>query len=411
LRTTLRVLYLTAPSPDPQGLTTFSFIEEEILALHRRGVDVFMLSPEFPSVRDVQGIHVHPIAPRGSFLDRLETARFMIANARAVPLRAGTLHPRQLVYNMRHESTAADLVRSQQIDLIHSHFGFPGGLGGRVAAAAAGVPVVATFRGMDLLVDEGLEHGLRREPFYDAVIRILLRHADRTTYVSEFMRGRGIGLGADPARTRTIPKGVDLDTFAPADAARAKHDLGLNGPVILSVCGLKKLKGVDTVLRALALIAPTHHFTFVVCGTGRERDALQRLASELGLRDRVQFRGTISRAEIPAYFAACDIFVLASRIEASGNVLLEAMASGRAVVCTDAGGPAEYVVDGQTAFVVPVDDSVAMADRFRLLLDDAPLRQRFGAAGRRRAERRFAYGRMVDDILLAYDEVLSSSDH
>ena len=93
-------------------------------------------------------------------------------------------------------------------------------------------------------------------------------------------------------------------------------------------------------------------------------------------------------------------------MEAAGNVLFEAMASGRPVVCTDAGGPGEYVVDGQTGFVVPVADPEALASRIGMLLDDPALGDRLGVEGRRRTIDEFDYDRMVSDLLEVYREVL-----
>ena len=90
--------------------------------------------------------------------------------------------------------------------------------------------------------------------------------------------------------------------------------------------------------------------------------------------------GRISRG----YFAAADVFVHASRIEAAGYVLLEAMAAGLPVVCTDAGGPAEYVANDVAGFVVPVADPAAMAERVLLLLRNTELRERLGRQARER---------------------------
>src|SRR5690606_10183055 len=107
------------------------------------------------------------------------------------------------------------------------------------------------------------------------------------------------------------------------------------------------------------------------------------------------------------YFAACDVFVLASIMEAAGNVLFEAMAAGRPVVCTDSGGPGEYIVDGETGYVVPVGDTAAMAARIGMLLGDPALQDRLGQEGHRRTVGEFGYDRMVTDLVRVYRDVLA----
>ena len=112
---------------------------------------------------------------------------------------------------------------------------------------------------------------------------------------------------------------------------------------------------------------------------------------------------------MPVFFAACDVFVLASTLEAAGNVLLEAMASARPVICTASGGPGEYIHHGETGFVVPVADVTALADRIRLLLDKPALGDQLGAAGRSRALGRLDSQRMVGDIVRIYDDVVAEA--
>src|SRR6185436_4943245 len=106
----------------------------------------------------------------------------------------------------------------------------------------------------------------------------------------------------------------------------------------------KKRKGFDVIIDAVSrLQAPV---TLVICGEGEERTALERQAEAHGVAGRVRFAGNVPRADIPRFFAAADIFVHAAELEAAGNVVLEALASGCGVVVTDSGGPSEYVEDG-----------------------------------------------------------------
>jgi glycosyltransferase involved in cell wall biosynthesis len=175
------------------------------------------------------------------------------------------------------------------------------------------------------------------------------------------------------------------------------------------VAGLIPVKGVNHVLEALGRLQGSYQFSVVVCGEGKELSSLVKLAAQLGIGRRVKFVGRVPRAEIPKYFGAADLFVHGSLIEASGNALLEAMAAGLPVVCTDAGGPAEYVADGIAGFVVPVARPDKMAEKIRLLLDDPELRRVIGAQARQRAEIEFGYDRMIRQTIDAYRRVTRGS--
>jgi glycosyltransferase involved in cell wall biosynthesis len=301
-------------------------------------------------------------------------------------------------------------VQSEGIDLIHSHFAWPDGFGGMLARAETGRPLIATLRGTDILMDGQIEYGRRTSAAYDQTLRKLLTTADRTMYFSNYMRDRALELGARPGAARVVRKGVDLSHFDVAeDRAALKQSLGFgDGPMVLTVAGLILRKGIHHIIEALARVGPSYGVTFVVIGEGPERARLESLAQERGILDRTRFLGRVDRKTIPPYFAACDLFVLGSVVEAAGNVLFEAMASGRPIVCTDSGGPPEYVRDGETGFVVPVGDPSAMAARIAQLLDDPALQDRLGAEGRRRTIGEFDYARMVQDIIGVYDETLGS---
>jgi glycosyltransferase involved in cell wall biosynthesis len=402
----LKILYLTPPSPDGARLSAFSFVDEEILALARQGVEIFMIAI-VPPAEGRRNAHVNISArtlPTGkAWREISRTLRFLWHVKRFIP---GSLWLRPLLlYRTVHlERFAHDLILQERIGIIHSQFGWPGGFGGALAAAATSTRLVATLRGMDVLIDAGIDYGLRRSSFYDAAFRTLLRSADRTIHVSDFIRHRAMDLGAPGARAKTIRKGVDYDRFSAAAAGEPRSPT----PSILTVAGLIKRKGIDDILKALALLADSHEFSFVVVGEGPEQRRLEELSERLAIRGRTRFDGQVSRADIPKWFAASDIFVLASIWEASGNVLLEAMASGRPVICTDSGGPPEYIEDGVTGFVVPVGSPEAIAAKLGLLLKDPELRSVLGQNGRKHARERFSYGRMIGEIREVYEEVAAT---
>ncbi len=403
----MRVLYLAPSGADPTELTPFSFLNEEIEGLAAKGVQPYVLSESAPEDEWRDGVRVIAVS-RGSWSERARTVGFLTSHRRLLP--SGWFrYLSKSFHRIRLERFAAAVVREHEIDLIHSHFGCALSLGGVLARAETGRPLVVSFRGMDLLLDGSIDYGLRNDPFYDSAVHTVLQQMDYSTYASDFMRGVGIQMGADRNTAVTIRKGVDLDHFcARCDGKALRKELKVQAPLILTVAGLIKRKGVDVILHALARLRDSHEFVFVVCGEGPEKENLRALSRELGLADRTIFAGRISREDIPRYFSAADLFLLGSHVEAAGNVLLEAMASARPIVCTDSGGPPEYVRDGATGFVVSPGDPVAMAEKIGILLEDADLRERLGATGRIEAERHHRYADMIDGYLEVYRRVLSS---
>jgi teichuronic acid biosynthesis glycosyltransferase TuaC len=398
------VLYLAPPPRSPDRLAEFTFLHEEVEALARHGVKVHLVIPEGIPSNPPPNVKVHPLPAGRARGERSRTAPFLL---RRIPALGGAMFriPPVLLYHLaRVERFVADVARAEGVDVIHSHFGWPGGFGGALASLHTGVPLVASFRGMDLLMDPEIDYGLRLNPAYDAALRVLLSEAWICAFASDFMRGEGERLGADPARGAVVRKGVDTERFSPVAEKRIlARSLGFSEPLVLSVGGLIRRKGVDHTLAALARLRDTHRFELAICGEGEEEGALRRLAEALGIADRVRFLGTVPRDRIADFFAAADVFVHAALAEASGNVILEAMASGVPIVCTDAGGPPEYVVDGRTAFVTPLADPAALADKVGLLLDSPELRADFGGEGRRRADANFRYELMVERIVSVYE--------
>jgi glycosyltransferase involved in cell wall biosynthesis len=403
----MKVLYLVPQPKTPDRIGAYTFLDEEIHALAERGVDAFVLSRAAERDTALGRVRLMSLTARVSRSSRLRAARHLVSGIDGLPV-SSVRYPLRAYRAAWTETVAADIVRAEGIDVIHSHFAWPQGLGGAFARLLTGRPLVASLRGTDILVDPTIDYGRQANPFFSASLARLLKSADRTVYFSRYMRDHGVGLGAQPAAARVIRKGVDLRHFAPVDdRAVARQALGLGpGPMILTVAGLIARKGIDHLLAAVARVRQDHDVTLVICGDGPDRGKLEAVAAGLGLGDRAVFAGRVSRDMIPRYFAACDVFALASVKEAAGNVLFEAMASGRPVVCTDAGGPGEYVVDGQTGFVVPVADPQALASRILQLLDDPALADQFGAEGRRRTIDEFDYDRMVSDLLDVYREVL-----
>jgi len=193
---------------------------------------------------------------------------------------------------------------------------------------------------------------------------------------------------ADPARVAIIPCGVDTELFRPGDPRLARARLGIAGErVLLFVGRLTPIKGLETLLRALAVLAteaPTDRPVRLVVVGGERGDTgdagdFRRLTRELGVEGRVDFRGPQPQDVLPDYYRAADLCLMPSRYESFGMVALEAMACGVPVVASRVGGLAVTVQDGVTGLLVPEGDPGALVGAVRRLLGDEPTRHTLGA--------------------------------
>jgi rhamnosyl/mannosyltransferase len=165
---------------------------------------------------------------------------------------------------------------------------------------------------------------------------------------------------------------------------------------------------VDILLRA----APDVHARIAIVGDGPFEGPLRSAHRQLDLGDRVEFLGSQSEFELRALYRAARVCVLPSthRSEALGLAMIEAMASGRPVVSTELGTGTSWVNQhGSTGLVVPPGDPVSLAAAINLLLDDAAMAERFGAAARERARREFSHEVMGERVLRVYERVMGQS--
>lgn len=204
------------------------------------------------------------------------------------------------------------------------------------------------------------------------------------------------GLAPDPGRVRLVYHGLDLRRFSLPPPRVPRNGTDSAAPVRLLMVGRAvEKKGFDVLLRALARVPGSLHWTLTHVGGGAELRALQRLAKELDLNGRVTWRGAVDQHEVLAAYRASDLFVLPCRIAESGdrdglpNVLVEAQSQGLACISTAVSGVPELIRAGETGVLVAPDDPVALARAIETLIGDPAERHRLGAAGERRVREEF----------------------
>ena len=176
-------------------------------------------------------------------------------------------------------------------------------------------------------------------------------------------------------------------------------------PLVGCAARLEDQKGVDLLLQAMTQVPEARR---EILGDGGRRRSLEQLRDELGLADRVTFRGWIDDA--PAVMAGWDIFALASRDEAFPLTIVEAMLAGTPVIATDVGSVAEAVRHDDTGLLVESGDIDAMAAAIRRLIDDVELRARFTERGREHASTNFTDTAMADGYERLWRAVLDGAD-
>ena len=284
--------------------------------------------------------------------------------------------------------------RESGADLVHLHTGRATWLGG-LAARLAGLPALTTRR-----MDRRVRPGLRTQLIY----RVLTQ---RAVAISPAVARRLADAGVPAGRTRTIYSSVDPRAVEPRVGRSARRRAGQvpeDALLLLVLANLVRRKGVDVLLEALVRLDSAPRLW--IAGDGPERGALEALSQRLGLAERVRFLGRCD--DTGDLLAACDVFVMPSRLEGLGVAALEAMAAGRPVVASRVGGLAGLVVHGRTGLLVPPDDVPALTDALRRVLEDTSLRAALAAEGPRRIAEGWLAEQMVGAYEALYAELLSS---
>lgn len=200
---------------------------------------------------------------------------------------------------------------------------------------------------------------------------------------------------------QVVPNIVDLSRFSAAPGGSREE-----GPRLLVTRNLEPIYDNATALRALALVKQQKPgATLVIAGSGELRDALLKLTAELGLQDSVTFTGRVDTADMPALYQSADIMLNPSLVDNTPNSVLEALASGVAVVSTNVGGVPYLVENEKTALLVEPAQPEAMAAAILRLCDDAALSQRLRSMGRSYVQQ-FTWSGVRPRLLDVYHQVL-----
>jgi len=244
----------------------------------------------------------------------------------------------------------------------------------------------------------------------------VLREADLLVPMTDRAKECLILEGADPARIKVLPVGIDVEQFRPKDGEspiRRKLGIGADEVVIVSVAALRWEKGIHDIVHAFQRMKMNpllsgRKMRLILAGSGPEKKELDSIISRLGLRDDVFIR-RFDYNEIPDVYRAADIFVLASCarrgwFEQFGYVLPEAMASGLPVVAAQSGSIPEVV--GPSGIIVPPSDFMGLADALAPLVAERGMREDLGRKAREEAVRRYDSNKNAEKLKEAYLDLL-----
>ena len=288
------------------------------------------------------------------------------------------------------------LIKQLRPEILHAHD--PHG----VAMAALALSMSTQLAKPPLVASRRVDFHLKGS----SLSRWKYRQVDCFICASAAIREMILADGVPAARAVTVHEGIDLERVASAPPANLHEELWLphHAPIVGNVAALVPHKGHRHLVEAAALVVRrVPDARFVIAGEGELRPALERQIKEHHLEKHVLLAGF--RPDVLSVHKAFDIFVMSSVTEGLGTSLLDAMACGKPVVATTAGGIPEVVADGKTGFLVPPRDHEAMAEAVVRLLNDPALRERLGKAALARVRDRFGAERMVRDTLRVYQRV------
>jgi glycosyltransferase involved in cell wall biosynthesis len=303
----------------------------------------------------------------------------------------------------------ARLIAREKVSLVHVRSRAPA-FGARMAARAAGVPMIATYHGI-----YGAGSGLKR--WYNAA----MTRGDLTIANSAFTRAHIMAEHAlAPGKVIVVPEGIDTTVFDPAAISRDRIDTvrkawgvgaGRRRTVILLAARLTEWKGQRLAVEALGRLGERGEAVLILAGAGEGSDyaaAIEAAAAVAGMSDVVRLVGACR--DMPAAFAVADLVIAPStKAESFGRSVVEAGAMGRPVLASRLGGPAETVVHGQTGWLVAPGDTDAWTKAIAMALTtDAASRAAMGAAARARVERLYSLTAMCEATFEVYRRVLDA---
>lgn len=332
-----KVLIIPSWYPTEENKILGIFFKEQAIALKKHGYEVTVLFPEIRTMRSYssswkQGIQI-------TEEDGLKVYRYKTYN----PLPARVPYSNAFLFYSRLKKLYKEMVlKDGKPDIIHAHSALWGGWAAAKIAKEEKIPFVVTEHSSKLVRD-------LLKPYEKKELANTLNHSDRIISVGPSLK-KEMQKYTDK-HIFEIPNIVDYKAFQTSFHLKKQKDRFR----FLSLAFLTPNKGMDNLIKSFANGYKGKDAELVIGGDGQQKDELVSLAKELGVEDQVRFLGRLDRQQVITEMQNCDVFVLASKFETFGVVLIEALAAGKPVISTRSGGP-ESIVNEKNGILVPVDD-------------------------------------------------------
>ena len=399
-----KLLILTSTFPRWPGDTLPPFVFE----LAKRLVDrfeVYVLTPCFPNAKEQEEMDGVKIVRFHYFIKKYEK----LAGAHGIlPTLAGNAwyYAQIPFYTLGWLAALLRQIKRIKPDLVHAHWILMQGLVAAILCRLYSIPLIITAHGGDVYGLRGrLARGLKQLTLGRARSITVVSHAMKTRLTEDYILSTTVNV---------IPMGVDTRLFHPDRmdlALRSTHDL--RGPVLLFVGRFAEKKGVTYLLEAMpAVLREYPSAKLLLVGEGLLKNELQQCAKRLGLEHAVVFLGALPNERLPQYYASADVYVLPSVEAASGDkeglpvTLMEALASGCAVVATDLPGNRDLITDYNEGRLVPQRNSEAISTAVTEILANKTLRDALQRNGRDKVKRLFDWQVIANN----YSQLLDSGD-
>lgn len=287
-----------------------------------------------------------------------------------------------LTYPLTSWRRGRSLLSKGPFDVVTSHFVVPTALSAQVLASSFKVPHVLNVLGGDLY-DPSKKQSPHRVPVVRSVVRSCLKRADRVVAGSTDTAENAQRLYRADRSIDVIPLGIVAPELA--EASRASLGVGADRFVMATVGRLVARKGLEDLIRVVHELQDPRDLVLVI-GEGPAREPLEALVRELGVENKVMFRGRVSEKDKWGLLGISDLYVSTTLHEGFGLVFLEAMHSGLPVVCYDRGGQTDFLEDGKTGLLVPHGKTDAFVDAVRRIKADRALAKACAAFNRERVK-------------------------
>ena len=407
-RPSLKILFLTSSYPRHEHDVASVFLRYFAEALVARGNQVHVLAPADGkgAVATDGAITAHRFQYFPRRWQKLAYGSGIMPNLNRSPLL--WLQVPFYVFSMLW--ALVRLIRQERFDVLHAHWILPQGLIGIFAKTLYPIPLVTTAHGADAFALKGRLNGF--------IKRLVVAKSDAWT-ANTPATSSAVADKISTSPARVIPMGVNIDRFANGDRKALRALVNESDFLLLFVGRLVEKKGVDDLLRALALLpaALRPRIRLWIIGDGDRRAALEKTAVDLDIDKQVRFWGMVPNQDLPNFYAAADLFVAPSTEARSGDsegqgvVFLEAFAARLCVLATRSGGIDAVVRDRHTGILVRPNQPQEIAAAIEKLMCNSALRTTLAANAYNEVKERYDWQHIAGEFDKLYRESIASTRH